>query len=229
MKTAVIFAAGRGERMKPLSRQIPKALSIVHGAPLIEHHLRRLATAGFERVVINHAYLGGKIRQCLGFGERFGLDICYSPEPPGALESGGGLVNALPLLGDAPFITLNADILTDYPFAALKPPRDKHAHLVIVRTSPGNKADFGLSATGELMNSDCTHTFAGIACYHPQSLKHLKPGRYSIVPELRRWIAQGKVSCEVYTGTWRNIETPQQWQEVCQLAVTANASSPGSI
>lgn len=206
MKTAMILAAGRGERLKPLTDTSPKALCTVKGLPLIEHHVVHLAKAGFERLVINHAYLGGQIRRHLGDGRRFGVNICYSPEPPGALESGGGIVNAQPLLGKKPFITVNADIYTDFDFSTLDPSCVEYMHLVLVPKNPGllHYGDFGLN-NGVLTNSPRDYTFSGIACYNPQVLKNCKQGRYSIIPLVRAFIAKNKVSASLHQGFWFDI------------------------
>jgi len=209
MKTAFIFSAGRGERLRPITDRVPKALCTVHGITLLEYHLENLAAAGIERVVINHAYLGGQIRQLAGDGRRWGVEICYAPEPPGGLETAGGIINALPLLGKEPFLTVNADIFSDYQFASLALPATSMVHLVLV-----NKphylahADFNLSATGQLDNLNRTYTFAGIACYRPQVFASMKFGRYSLVPLLRELTAKKQASGEVFQGYWIDIGTP---------------------
>ena len=132
MKTALIFAAGRGERLRPLTDTCPKALLPIHGTPLIEYPIQHLATAGFKRIVINLSHLGDMIRQAVGNGSRWNIDIVYSKEPPGALETGGAIIHARHLLGKDPFATVNADILTDYPFSRLSLPKGKLIHLVLV-------------------------------------------------------------------------------------------------
>ena len=214
MKTAMILAAGRGERLKPLTNTIPKALCKVHDIPLIEHHVSRLALAGFDRLVINHAWLGGKIRQHLGNGSQWGIEICYAPEPPGGLETGGGIVNALPLLGNGPFLTVNADIFTDFDFAAptiatLLP--DSLVHLILIK-KPNHlqTGDFGLSSTQRILNDENSreYTFSGIAYYSPIFFSHLKPGRYSITPLLRQCATAGRATGTVYSGKWVDIGSP---------------------
>lgn len=218
MKTAMILAAGRGTRLRPVTDIHPKALCAVHGRPIIEYHVANLAAAGFERLIVNHAYLGGQIRHCLGNGGRFGIEICYSPEPPGGLETGGGIVNALPLLGEEPFLTVNADIVTDYNFALLKLPANSLVHLVLVnKPSYLPQADFGLSKTSLLDNTNRQYTFPGIACYHPEFFKDCKIGRYSVTPMLRKLATEQRASGELYTGKWIDIGS---WE---QLAL-ANAS-----
>lgn len=206
MKTAMILAAGRGERLRPITDVIPKALCMVHGMPLIEYHVINLARAGFTRLVINHAYLGSQIRQYLGNGSRWGIEICYAPEPPGGLETGGGIVNALPLLGNKPFLTVNADIFTDYDFITPPLPVNSHVHLILVRKpSYCLHGDFGLSHAGLLDNNDRQYTFSGIAYYQPVLFNNLKPGRYSITPTLRHLAALGHATGHVYTGKWFDI------------------------
>jgi len=207
MKVAMILAAGRGERLRPLTETRPKALCIVKDKPLIEHHVINLAKAGFERLVINHAYLGGQIRQYLGNGKRWGIEICYSPEPPGALETGGGIVNALPLLGNKPFITVNADIYTDFDFTQLQPELIRCLHLVLVTKNPALKhyGDFGLIDNTRPTNDNQEYTLAGINCYHPQIFARCKQGRYSIVPLIRQYVAQNMASANRHDGIWYDI------------------------
>ncbi|MCX7116911.1 MAG: nucleotidyltransferase family protein [Legionellales bacterium] len=214
MKTAMILAAGRGDRLRPLTDTLPKALCTVHNIPLIEYHVERLAHAGFERLIINHAYLGGQIRQHLGFGERFGVEICYSPEPPGGLETAGGIVNALSLWDTAELITVNADIYTDFPFASLKRPEKSLAHLVLInKPAYLEQGDFGLSETHHLENSDKRYTFSGIACYHRHFFAKSTPGRYSLTPMLRRSADRQQASGEVYTGKWLDIGTADRLEQ----------------
>lgn len=211
MKVAMILAAGRGERLRPITDSRPKALCTVHNVPLIEYHVDRLAAAGFERLVINHAYLGGQIRHHLGTGERFGVEICYSPEPPGGLETGGGIFNALHLLGKEPFLTVNADIVTDFNFDLLKLPSNSIAHLVLIdKPSYLQKADFGLSKDARLENINPKYTFPGIACYDPEFFKGCKIGRYSLTPMLRQYAEGGRITGELYTGKWLDIGSPER-------------------
>lgn len=211
MKTAMILAAGRGERLRPLTDLIPKALCKVHGIPLIEYHVANLAKAGFNRIVINHAYLGGQIRRQLGNGERWGIEICYTPEPPGALETGGGIFNALPLLGNEPFVTVSADIFTDFDFTTLALPAQSGVHLILIdKPDYQSKADFGLSSTGLLDNTHRQYTFANIACFRPELFHDLKPGRYSVTPLLRQLANEGRATGEVYTGIWIDTGSPQR-------------------
>ncbi|KTD65300.1 N-acetylmuramate alpha-1-phosphate uridylyltransferase MurU [Legionella spiritensis] len=205
MKTAMILAAGRGERLKPLTNSIPKAMCAIQGIPLIEYHVKNLAKSGFQRIIVNHAYLGDQIRRYLGDGGAWGIDICYSPEPPGGLETGGGIYNALPLLGDQPFLTVNADILTDYDFSALTIPDSSLAHLILINNpvhNAGGDFDFGHD---NLLTNNRRYTFLGIACYRPQAFSRCRPGRYSVTPTLRTLVDEGSVSGELFAGHWLDI------------------------
>lgn len=207
MKTAMILAAGRGERLKPITNCTPKALCKVHGIPLIEHHVHNLARAGFQHLVINHAYLGGQIRHHLGSGNRWGIKISYSPEPPGGLETAGGIINALPFLGDEPFITVNADIYTDFDFKSLKNRQVSYLHLVLINKNPilAHHGDFGFLDNKPLASPPFDYTFAGIACYHPKVFKHCILGRYSVSPLIRQLVNEGKATAELYKGKWFDI------------------------
>lgn len=212
MNTVMILAAGRGERLRPLTDVIPKALCPINGIPLIERHVRNLVDAGFERIVVNHAHLGGKIRQHLGNGSRWGAKIMYSPEPPGGLETGGGIVQALPLLGSQPFLTVNADIYTDYDFKRLKNQAIEQIHIVLLPKNPeyGHQGDFGIDKHSRLSNEPKECTYAGIACYNPQVFSDCQPGRYSVVALIRQLAAQHLVSAELYRGKWFDIGSLQR-------------------
>lgn len=211
MKTAMIFAAGRGERLKPLTDTCPKALCQVHGMPLIEHHIKHLVAAGIQTIIVNIAHLGGTIRDYLGDGSRWHTRIVYSTEPPGALETGGGLVNARHLLGNAPFITVNADIFTDYDFSLLALPKAHLGHLVLInRPSYYAHGDFGVTPEGYLSLSDKHYTFSGIACYSPELFDYLKPGRFSITPFIKSHIKHQRISAEIYNGNWIDIGSPER-------------------
>jgi len=209
---ALILAAGRGERMRPLTDTIPKPLLAVGGRPLIEWHLQALAEAGIREVVINHAWLGEQIEAALGDGERFGLRIRYSPEPPGALETAGGIVNALPLLGEAPFLVVNGDIWTDYPFTRLpREPGRGQAHLVLVdNPSHHPQGDFHLAAGRVQAEGTPRLTFSGIGLYSPALFAGLEPGRRPLAPVLREAMARGRVIGEHYGGRWFDIGTPER-------------------
>ncbi|HAT8178114.1 TPA: NTP transferase domain-containing protein [Legionella pneumophila] len=207
MKTAMILAAGRGERLRPLTDKTPKALCTVRNKPLIEHHIINLANAGFERLIINHAYLGGQIRQYIGNGKQWGLNIIYSPEPPGGLETGGGIVKALPLLGGEPFLTVNADIYTDFDFAKIQLKSIDTFHLILIPKNPLllHHGDFGLINESRLTNTKQTYTFSGIACYNPKVFANCRQGRYSVTPLLRKYVEQNKATGSIYSGIWYDI------------------------
>lgn len=215
---AMILAAGRGERMRPLTDKTPKPLLQVGGKRLIEYHLEALAAAGFVEVVINHAHLGEQIEQVLGSGERYGLRIHYSPEGT-ALETGGGIFHALPLLGDAPFLVVNGDVWCDYPFARLKGIATSMAHLVMVPNPPQHPhGDFFLhhgkvseAAGGERL------TFSGIGLYHPSLFDGCEGGGFPLAPLLRRAMAAGRVSGERFDGSWFDIGTPERLQQLDRM------------
>ncbi len=215
MKTAMILAAGRGERFRSFTDFLPKALCKIANKPLIEHHVANLAKAGFERIVINHAYLGGKIRQYLGKGEKWQVEICYVPEPPGGLETGGGIYNALPLLGKEAFLTVNADIYTFYDFKQLVLSPNTLVKLVLVpKPSYQLQGDFGL-AQGLLLNEG-PYTFSGIAVYHPEAFKEAAPGRYSVTPLLRQLAQQKKAEGLVSQDLWFDIGSNERFKLAVQ-------------
>lgn len=209
MKTAMILAAGRGERLRPFTDHTPKPLYPIEGVPVIEHHVSRLAQAGFRNIIINHAWLGDCIRRHLGHGQKWDVSIQYSPEPPGGLETGGGIYQALSLLGEQPFLTINADIVTDFPLNTLKLPAHSLAHLVLIpNISFFSKSDFSLNPqTGLVRNAPRDSVFSGIACYHPAFFSKNKPGRYSVAPILREASEQELVTGEIYWGAWQDIGT----------------------
>lgn len=210
MKTAMILAAGRGERLRPLTYSIPKAMCDIKGTPLIEYHVRNLANEGFERVIINHAYLGDAIRHHFFDSNRWGIEIIFSPEPPGGLETGGGIFHALPLLGTDPFLTVNADIYTDFKFSSLVIPESSLVHLAVGQSALLNtQGDFGLNQDN-LITPSKEYTFLGIAIYRPETFLRLQRGRYSITPRLRQLINEQRISGEVYKGCWMDIGTPER-------------------
>ena len=208
---AMILAAGRGERLRPLTDHTPKPLLDVHGKPLIAHHLERLAAAGFREVVINLAHLGSQIRDTLGNGAGWGLNIHYSPEPEGALGTGGGIQQALPLLGESPFAVINGDIFCRYPVARLRAVKCDHAHLVLVPNPAHNpNGDFVLRGGYVIPEGQPAHTFSGISVYHPRFFDSAPGGRFSIVPMLRTAAALQQVTGEIYAGAWHDVGTLQR-------------------
>ncbi|HSD40475.1 MAG TPA: nucleotidyltransferase family protein [Burkholderiales bacterium] len=209
----MLLAAGRGERMRPLTDAKPKPLLEAGGRTLVERLVERLALAGFNDLVINHAHLGHMIEAALGDGARFGVRIRYSPEAT-ALETAGGIVRALPLLGDAPFAAINADLHTEYPFARLRDALigDDLAHLVLVDNPPHHPlGDFAL-ADGRVRNAgERMLTFSGIGVYRPALFAEIARGtKAQLAPLLRRAADAGRVSGERFRGRWTDVGTPER-------------------
>lgn len=234
---AMILAAGRGERMRPLTDALPKPLLKVGGMALIEYQLRNLARAGFADIVINHAYLGAMIENALGTGERYGVNIHYSPERA-VLETAGGIANALPLLagqsGDQPFLVVNADIYCEMDYVSLLPVMNamqsegaQLAHLVLVDNPPHHAdGDFALQQNRILLAGSDRLTFSGIGIYQPQLFGAIEPGlAMKLAPLLRRAIEEGKVSGEYFSGQWVDVGTPERLEALdtqlkSQLGIT---------
>jgi len=216
MKKAMILAAGLGNRMRPLTNHTPKPLLEVAGKPLIVYHIEKLADAGFEEIIINIAHLGFMIPKALGDGSRWGVKISYSDEQEeGALESAGGIVKALPLLGDEPFLVVNGDVWCDYRFDADFDLKDDLAHLVLVHNPDHNtKGDFTLKNGRVLNDGVCKHTFSGIGYYSPMLFRSLAYGPAPLALLLREAMRREKVSGELYEGEWRDIGTPQRLEEI---------------
>ncbi|MDP1593627.1 MAG: nucleotidyltransferase family protein [Gallionella sp.] len=232
---AMILAAGRGERMRPLTDHTPKPLLEVGGKALIVWHIEKLVAAGITELVINHAHLGAQLESVLGDGSRFGAQIQYSPETR-ALETAGGIANALHMLGEQPFAVINGDIYCDYDFSSL-PERAARlqvdgdmAHLVLVNNPEHHpQGDFHLHATRLLATSDqrlttndSLLTFSGIGLYHPALFGHIARGSVApLAPLLREQIALGKICGEHHTGLWIDVGTPQRLMELdLQLRTT---------
>ena len=208
---AMILAAGRGERMRPLTDHTPKPLLTVGGKPLIVWHLERLAKAGFKEVVINHAHLGEQIEEVLGDGSVWGLTIQYSPETI-ALETAGGIANALPLLGEAPFLVVNGDVFTEIDFGALQLVSPNLAHLVMVDNPPQHPDGDFVVDSGKVTNQG-NHklTFSGIGIYHPALFVDVERGKAAkLAPLLRSAMIKGLVTGEHYQGVWHDIGTPER-------------------
>lgn len=239
-RTALILAAGRGERMRPLTDAAPKPLLVVAGKRLIDYHLEALARAGVREAVVNVAHLAAQFEPALGDGSRYGVRIRYSREGDEPLETGGGMLHALPLLGDAPFLAVNGDILTDFDFATL--PREPRgvAHLVLVDNPPHHpRGDFELHEDGSLSAEavpTASHvggaaasrnlTFAGIGVYRADLFERWRevigdtpgsrevPARFALAPLLRAAMARGLVSGEHHRGAWHDVGTPQRLAEL---------------
>jgi MurNAc alpha-1-phosphate uridylyltransferase len=206
----MLLAAGLGTRMGDLTRDLPKPLLDVDGRPLIAHLVESLVAAGFADLVVNVAYLGERIEAALGDGGRFGARIAYSREPDGPLGTGGGIKRALPLLGAAPFLLVNADVRSDYPFARLRRPLVGQAHLVLVDNPAHNPAgDFALGQDGRLANrGEPMLTFAGLSVLDPRLLEGAGQGAFSLTPLLRAAADAGHLHGEHYAGTWLDVGTP---------------------
>lgn len=216
---AMILAAGKGERLRPLTLHTPKPLVPVAGVPLIEYHLRALAAAGITEVVINHAWLGQQIEDHLGDGARFGVHIRYSAENE-PLETGGGIFRALPLLGSEPFVLVNGDIWTDYRFTALPASLAGLAHLVLVDNPAHHpEGDFVLQH-GQVFGSNPglpSLTYSGLAVLNPQLFAGCVEGAFKLAPLLRQAMDAGQVSGEHYQGHWVDVGTHERLAEVEQL------------
>jgi len=211
----MILAAGRGQRMRPLSDRIPKPLLPVAGKALIVHLIERLVQAGLRDLVVNYAHLGGQIAAHLGDGSRFGARIVYSPEPEGGLETGGGIYRALALLDSDPFLVVNGDIWTDYPFVRLPWTLDGLAHVVLV-DNPRHHAqgDFSLKDGRVRSEGEKRLTFSGIGMYRRELFRSCTPGRFPLAPLLRVAMEQDQVSGEYYGGRWRDVGTPERLAEL---------------
>jgi MurNAc alpha-1-phosphate uridylyltransferase len=209
---AMILAAGRGERMRPITDNVPKPLVPVAGKPLIAYHLESLARAGVRDIVINLAYRGEQIREALGNGSRYGVRIAYSDEGPEPIETGGGIFKALPLLGEEPFLVVNGDIWTDFGFTrmpALAPAA--HALLVMVPNPPHvARGDFGLDGDFLIESETDRYTYSGLGVFSPELFGGCEPGKFPLRPLLVRAIAARRLRGQVYRGLWFDIGTPER-------------------
>ncbi len=217
---AMILAAGRGERMRPLTDHVPKPLLIVGGKPLIVWHLERLANAGFKEIVINHAHLGAQIEAMLGNGAHWGVSICCSPEKA-ALETAGGIANALDLLGrdgneNQPFLVVNGDIYTDFDFTGIALQPSKHAHLVLVNNPPQHpQGDFAIEAGDLRHTGEQMLTFSGIGVYHPNLFADVVKGQPAkLAPLLRQAIDHDLATAQHYQGVWHDVGTPERLKQL---------------
>jgi MurNAc alpha-1-phosphate uridylyltransferase len=207
----MILAAGRGERLRPLTDSTPKALTEVRGQSLLERHLHALQAAGVTTVVINLGWLGDQIAGRVGSGSAYGLQVIYSPEDEEILETGGGIHRALPMLGSKPFLVVNADIYTDMPMPTPGLGANTLGELVLVPTPAGkNHGDFGV-VDGRLRNvKDPQYTFSGVAVYRPEFFADCKAGRFSIVPMLRAAADADQLAASVYSGNWTDVGTVER-------------------
>ncbi len=212
-RAAMILAAGRGERLRPLTDATPKPLLRVRGQPLIERHVVALARAGISRIVINLAWLGSQIRDYLGDGARYGAAIIYSEEAPQALETGGGIYRALPHLDPGPFAVLNGDIFTDFPLETLALDSTRDAHLVLVPNPPQHsRGDFGIEQGVALAEAASRYTFSGIAMYRSAFFAACTDGAFPLKPLLLRSMAARRCSAQLYAGAWEDVGTAERLQ-----------------
>jgi len=211
----MILAAGRGKRMERLTDNCPKPLLQVAGKSLIEHHILALKEQGFNEFVINVAYLGEQIKKAIGNGEQWGVTIEYSDEGNNALETGGGIFNALPLLGNAPFLVVNGDVWTDFPYASLRGKTDKDIHLVLVNNPTHNLGgDFNLCNADIIQSGGDCYTYSGIGVYSPCIFANQHAGVFPLAPLIRDEISQQNVSGELHSGVWIDVGTPERLADV---------------
>jgi N-acetyl-alpha-D-muramate 1-phosphate uridylyltransferase len=213
---AMLLAAGRGERMRPLTDARPKPLLEVAGKPLIAWHLERLARAGFRDVVINVAWLADQIADALGDGSRYGVRIAWSREPWPALETGGGLFNALPLLGEGPFLLVNSDVYTDIDFTSLRIAEGDLAQLVLVANPAHHpEGDFWLDGQGRIGAEGGERlTYSGISILRPELFAGAEPGRFPLLPWLLKAREAGRLGGQKHAGRWLDIGTPERLREL---------------
>ena len=214
---AMILAAGRGERLRPITDKTPKALLEVAGESLLERHLRMLSAAGIKNVVVNLDWLGEQIIERIGDGQRFGLQVIYSPEFGNVLETAGGIHRALPMLGAEPFWVVNADVFTDFVLPKITLAANATAHLLLVPTPPFKSCgDFDLD-NGLLANGEHPRfTFSGIALYRPEFFDGLPPGRSPLAPLLRAAADKGEITAALLDGIWEDVGTPERLERVRQ-------------
>jgi len=210
---ALILAAGRGERMRPLTDTTPKPLLRAGGKSLLEYHVEHLAAVGITDLVINHARFGNQIEAAMGDGSRHGVSIRYSPEGDSPLETGGGIRHALALIDSDPFVVVNADVYSDFPFTPLAMPADSLAHLVLVDNPDHNPGgDFSLNAGRVGLAPAPCYTYSGIGLYRPALFAATAPGAFPLAPLLRVAATRGEVSGQHYAGIWVDVGTPERLQ-----------------
>lgn len=208
---AMILAAGRGERLRPLTDQTPKPLLLVAGKPLIQWHVEALVRAGISEIIVNHAWLGEQIEAALGDGSRFDAQIVYSPEGESGLETGGGIFHALPLLGDKPFLVINGDVATDFDFATMPQQIPGLAHLMLVPNPAHHpQGDFVLNGTRLDDGPGERLTFSGIGMYKPRLFADCRAEVFPLAPLLRAAIAKDQVTAELYRGHWVDVGTHER-------------------
>lgn len=224
---AMVLAAGRGERMRPLTDTTPKPLLPVAGKPLIGWHLEALARAGIREVVVNLSWLGDRIRAALGDGAAYGVSITWSDEGPVALETGGGIFRALAHLGPEPFLVVNGDTWTDVDFASLRVDAGADARLVLVPNPAHHpRGDFGLDGDRVVERDTDRFTFSGIAVYRPAFFAGCEDGRFPLLPLLKRSIAAGRLGGQVHRGRWIDVGTPERLAAL-DAELRGRAGAPG--
>lgn len=212
---AMILAAGRGERLRPVTETMPKALVEVRGRSLLERHLDRLQAGGIETIVINLGWHGQQIADRIGSGRDYGVNVIYSPEGDDILETGGGIHRALPMLGRDPFLVVNADVYTDMPLPPDELAGNDLGHLVLV-PRPAHKAqgDFDLRDGRICDNDTASYTFSGIAVYRPEFFADCDPGRFPLAPMLRAAARAGRMAGSLFEGLWEDVGTPERLAEL---------------
>jgi MurNAc alpha-1-phosphate uridylyltransferase len=223
----MILAAGRGTRMGHLTRSMPKPLLTLDGESLIERHLGRLAAAGVDAVVINLSHFGERIRDALGNGERYGVRIRYSQEPAEPLETAGGIVNALPLLGDEPFLVVNSDVVSDFDYADLDVGALSGVLVLVPNPSHHPDGDYGVDGASRLTHEEPKYTFAGLSLLSPGLFAGLAPGRRPLTEVFDAGIAAGLLGAVVHAGLWIDVGTPERL-ELARSALRRGSDPKGS-
>ncbi len=212
---AMILAAGRGERMRPLTDKVPKPLLEIAGKALIVYQIEALQAASVREIVINTGHLGDQIQYELGTGASFGVDIQYSDEGDNILETAGGIIKALPMLGEDPFIVTNADIFTDFDYCSLPEQLESDAHIVLVNNPPHNpEGDFAFENGYVFEQGNTKLTYSGIGLFHPHFFRNFNSGRYPLAPMLYQSAQAKRLSGQHFTGLWNDIGTPVRLKEI---------------
>jgi MurNAc alpha-1-phosphate uridylyltransferase len=215
---AMILAAGRGERMRPLTDRLPKPLLEVGGKALIEYHVENLARAGVREIVINHARFGAMIEARLGRGEKYGVDIVYSAEGDEPLETGGGIHRALPLIGDGPFIVVNADVWTDLDFSSLHIANGDEAHLMLVANPAHHpEGDFGINGDRLDVDREPRFTYSGVGTYRAALFRDCAAGRFPLAPLIRNAARHRIVGATLFSQRWVDVGTPERLRQLDRL------------